>query len=96
MDRTVAGGTYDRPRKENRRRAAGATGTGTRYVFAISTAAAIVALFAIAFVFFGAPDMGLDDARSGADATPPYDLPDGDARLAGARPGRESVQPSAP
>ncbi|MEQ8267243.1 MAG: hypothetical protein RH982_08600 [Parvibaculum sp.] len=74
----------------------GVTGTGTRYVFAISTAAAIVALFAIAFVFFGAPDMGLDDARSGADATPPYDLPEETPDWQEPAPVENPSSPSAP
>ncbi|MCF8469183.1 MAG: hypothetical protein K9G30_00195 [Parvibaculum sp.] len=54
----------------------GETGNGVRYVFAISTAAAVVVLFAIAYAFFGAPEMGLDDAQVGtSDANPPHAAP---------------------
>ncbi|MEQ8826823.1 MAG: hypothetical protein RIC82_03470, partial [Parvibaculum sp.] len=74
----------------------GVTGTGSRYVFAISPAAALVALFAIAFVFFGAPDMGLDDARSGADATPPYVLPEETPDWQEPAPVENPSSPSAP
>lgn len=54
----------------------GETGNGVRYVFAISTAAAAVLLFAVAYAFFGAPEMRLDSAPAGtSDAKPPYTAP---------------------
>ncbi|MEP0706711.1 hypothetical protein [Parvibaculum sp.] len=84
------------PEKKTDEARQGVTGTGTRYVFAISTAAALVALFAIAFVFFGAPDMGLDDARSGADATPPYELPEETPDWQEPAPVENPSSPSAP
>ncbi len=84
------------PEKKTDEARQGVTGTGTRYVFAISTAAALVALFAIAFVFFGAPDMGLDDARSGADATPPYEPPEETPDWQEPAPVENPSSPSAP
>lgn len=52
----------------------GVTGTGTRYVLAISFAAAFVLLIALAYAFFGPPDMEADTGRAtGAeDGNPPY------------------------
>ena len=50
------------------------TGTGTRYVFIISTVAAVVMLFAITYAFFGAPEMGLDKAQTGAEETQTFEM----------------------
>lgn len=51
----------------------GVTGTGTRYVFAISTVVAVLALFVVAWAFFGPPNMGLERAQPEvANDSPPY------------------------
>ncbi|MEX0840239.1 MAG: hypothetical protein WD034_11965 [Parvibaculum sp.] len=54
----------------------GVTGTGTRYVFAISTAAAVVALLVVTWAFFGPPILGLERAQTKiSDDNPPYTAP---------------------
>ncbi|HAC57804.1 MAG: hypothetical protein CMI62_03725 [Parvibaculum sp.] len=50
----------------------GVTGTGARYVLAISFAAAFVLLIALAFAFFGPPNIEADTGRAPADTNPPY------------------------
>lgn len=66
------------PVKGTDRARQGVTGTGTRYVLAISLTA-IVVLFAITYLFFfGSPNLGLDQAQTGLenrDANPPYTAP---------------------
>lgn len=72
------------------------TGTGTRYVFAISTLAAIVFLFAITYAFFGAPEMGLDKAQTGAEPAAPYEQPEETPAWQEPAPVENPASPSAP
>ncbi|MEQ8266677.1 MAG: hypothetical protein RH982_05735 [Parvibaculum sp.] len=66
------------PVKDTDQARQGTTGTGTRYVLAISLGA-IVVLFAVTYLlFFGAPNFGLDEAQTGLenrDSNPPYTVP---------------------
>ena len=50
----------------------GVTGTGARYVLAISLAAAFILLLAVTYAFFGPPRLGVDTGRAPADTNPPY------------------------
>lgn len=50
----------------------GVTGTGARYVLAISFAAAFILLLAVTYAFFGPPRLGVDTGRAPADTDPPY------------------------
>lgn len=60
------------PEKETDQARQGVTGTGARYVLAISFAAAFVILIALAYAFFGPPDMEADTGRAERDSNPPY------------------------
>jgi|GEM_PF-1332285 hypothetical protein len=50
----------------------GVTGTGARYVLAISFTAALFLLLAVTYAFFGPPRLGVDTGRAPADTNPPY------------------------
>ncbi|MDZ4379928.1 MAG: hypothetical protein U0942_01140 [Parvibaculum sp.] len=50
----------------------GVTGTGTRYVLAISFTAALILLLAVTYAFFGPPRLDVDTGRAPADTNPPY------------------------
>ncbi|ABS63903.1 hypothetical protein Plav_2289 [Parvibaculum lavamentivorans DS-1] len=69
------------PIKDTDQARQGTTGTGTRYVFAISFAAVVILLFAVAWAFFGPPNLGMEDAQTGMTRenpaiTPPVETPD--------------------
>ncbi len=63
------------PTKETDEVRQGTTGTGTRYVFAISFAAVIILLFAVAWAFFGPPKMGMENAQTGVTQDNPATIP---------------------
>lgn len=60
------------PEKDANEARQGVTGTGTRYVLAISLAAAFILLVACAWFFFGPPVIDVETGRTAGDSNPPY------------------------